>query len=430
MPEDFQIGDRIGGGGFGEVHECVRLSDGIIFARKTLVDNSEETVRSFTSEVKALSRLNHPHIVQVIHQSLSGAPYFYVMPRYKGSMAEFGVPSGKENIAKVFRGICEAIDYAHRSGVIHRDLKPHNVLVNSIDDFVVSDFGFCRIDDPNITRYTRTGDQMGTQGYSAPEQFIDAKKCDARSDIFALGRILLFLHTGLNVHQGADVNTVPGHAALVITRATQTDPTRRYQTVSEMTQHLKHLETIAIEHGAPGQLLELLEIFKVSGNAQVQDIKRTAELIRVCRDNSDTLHDFMIDLREDVFHRLYAIDPDAIRILVTGFSEHSLSRGWSFGYTDKIGSACHRAAVTTLDENITGIAAATAAIVAQSHNRFAVMDIARDLLGRCRTNRSALAAVSVFNKWGCTPDFLSVTEFERLHPALMTLVHQGSEVQG
>jgi len=131
---------KLGSGGFGEVHQTIRVEDGKLFARKILVDRTQEGLVRFQREVRMLSKLNHPRIIEVVEIHLSDKPPWYIMPLYHRSLRdEFPAIVGDEGrIGAILTAIFEGIEYAHSQGIIHRDLKPENVLLNS-DEQVVTE---------------------------------------------------------------------------------------------------------------------------------------------------------------------------------------------------------------------------------------------------------------------------------------------------
>jgi eukaryotic-like serine/threonine-protein kinase len=229
--------DLLGTGGFGEVWRCVRDSDGQRFAKKMLAaDVGEDAIERFLREVRILSKLDHPNVVKVIAKHLTDPPYWYVMPLYSGSM-ETALPSirGDESRARsVFTAILDAIEYAHGEGVIHRDLKCANVLMNAESDVAVSDFGLGRMIDATSTRQTVTGWGLGTALYMAPEQFADAKRADERSDIYSLGRMLYELYAEPLSLTPPDLTLLRPALATIVARCTQRDPKLRYESVTEL----------------------------------------------------------------------------------------------------------------------------------------------------------------------------------------------------
>lgn len=238
---------KLGSGGFGEVHSCRREDDGLTFAKKTLLAADPESEDRFRREVRMLSKLDHPHIIKVVGRRLSKSPLWYVMPLYKRSLVqEFpGIVGDEDRVRKVFDAILEGMQYAHEQGIVHRDLNPGNVLLNSDDDVAISDFGLGRALDSLSTRETSTGDAFGTPGYVAPEQAADAKQADARSDVFALGRIMYQLYTGDKPSAIQDLSRLAPGIALIVERCTRTDPERRFQDAAELRTAFLNLWAVA-----------------------------------------------------------------------------------------------------------------------------------------------------------------------------------------
>jgi serine/threonine protein kinase len=130
--------------------------------------------------------------------------------------------------------ILDGVEYAHAQGVLHRDLNPRNVLMNSDSDVIISDFGLGRVVDSESTRRTQSGFGMGTMLYMAPEQMDDAKYADQRADIYSLGRMIYEMYTGplKSLHQ--DVSRLPPGIAHIVTRSTQPNAELRFQILSDL----------------------------------------------------------------------------------------------------------------------------------------------------------------------------------------------------
>jgi serine/threonine protein kinase len=225
----------IGSGGFGEVWRGVRTANDEQVAIKYLLADDDDSIFRFQREVRCLESLNHPNVVRVLGKKLSELPCFYVMPLYETPLFEQfpDIVGNTERIRKIFGSVLEAMRYSHSEGVIHRDLKPENVLMNGDGEVVVSDFGLGRNVNSESSRLTSTGRMLGTWSYCAPEQLMDAKRADERSDIFSLGRMLYDLYGGLN--SGIqDLSAVPVVMASIIEKATARNPDARYQNIAEM----------------------------------------------------------------------------------------------------------------------------------------------------------------------------------------------------
>jgi hypothetical protein len=178
-------------GGMGAVLE-VELN-GARHAAKILLPGAGHEERSrLRTEGELLARLDHPHIVRVHSASLAGPdPWLVVDLLPNGSLHErlkTRGPLGSRQSAEIVARLARAVEHAHGRGVLHRDLKPHNVLFDDQDQPRLVDFGVARALDAD--RMTRTGETMGTPAYMAPEQALDAKSVDGRADVYGLGAIL------------------------------------------------------------------------------------------------------------------------------------------------------------------------------------------------------------------------------------------------
>lgn len=154
-------------------------------------------IRRFRQEALAIARLQHPHIL-ALYDSGSEDDIFYLVTPYVegGSLAEL-IRRGRLPVVRVeqiLNEVASALDYAHRKGVIHRDIKPGNVLMDGEGNTLLADFGIARLQEVNATA-TRTGNIMGTPTYMSPEQS-KGKGGDARTDIYSLGVVIYEILTG------------------------------------------------------------------------------------------------------------------------------------------------------------------------------------------------------------------------------------------
>jgi hypothetical protein len=394
--------DILGIGGFGMVVKCQRKDDGSLFAKKVLATTGEEAIERFAREVRILSKLSHPRIIKIEAAHLDEAPYWYVMPLYRSSLRALmpQMIGDRERISSVFLAITEGMEYAHQQGVIHRDLKPENVLMNDDSDLVISDFGLGRAIDAETSRMTTTGDMLGTMGYMAPEQFGQAKHADARTDIFALGRLLYELHTGERPGAVQDLKSLPPGVAAIVDRCTATDPNRRFQSIRELRDAFELIGRRKRTPTSQEQLDQLVGEVLAQGYPTVEQTQRLADLIAQCQEDQSLLHDCAVKLPAEVFAALYQHNPDVARILVKGFADTARSQGWPFEYTDRIGSACSRFFDIVDDPEIRAMVTATALDVGVSHNRYYVMDVAARLISdvkeevQARTLAHALAPIA------------------------------------
>ena len=212
MPESvgpYRILERIGGGGMGEVYRAeqrspIRRQVALKFIKLGM--DSKAVLARFEAERQALALMDHPHIAKVFDAGTddTGRPYF-VMEYVKGKpitdYAEQNHLTIRERL-ELFEQVCQAIQHAHHKGVIHRDLKPGNVLVSTQDDrpfAKVIDFGIAKAIAQRLTDetlFTQHDQFLGTPQYMSPEQAEGSIDIDTRTDVYSLGVLLYELLTG------------------------------------------------------------------------------------------------------------------------------------------------------------------------------------------------------------------------------------------
>ncbi len=253
----YEILDRISEGGMAEVFRARRLSDGGTVALKILREQfaaDEEFVERFQREARAVRELSHPHMVQVYDSGRDGAIHFIAMEYVEGENLKTTIRrSGRlspERAVEIAGQVCDALEYAHHHGVVHRDIKPQNILLTTDGRVKVTDFGIARA--LSSATITQTGTVLGSVQYLSPEQARGGPVGRA-ADIYSLGIVLYEMVTGTLPFDGdspiaialahvnqrpesprAHVPDLPAHLEGVILSALAKSPSRRYRSAQDL----------------------------------------------------------------------------------------------------------------------------------------------------------------------------------------------------
>ena len=259
--EGFVVHERLGQGGMGEVFRCTRLSDGRRLAVKVLSASLAavpDYVRRFDREAAAMAQLSHPGIVKLLDRGRSGVHCWIAMELIEGvSLRTHAVKARPQpvQLAKLLSQVAHALAYAHARAVVHRDLKPDNVLVMADGRTKVLDFGLAGLHADGAEVLTQSNVAMGTANYMAPEQRKDARRADHRADLYSFGVMAYELLTGeLPVGRFAPPSKlVPGLGRgwdTLIERCLAAEPSARPHSALELANTLDGL-------GGQADLLEL-----------------------------------------------------------------------------------------------------------------------------------------------------------------------------
>src|SRR3954470_14043326 len=253
----YRVLRRLGGGGMADVFvaEQAQLTRTVVI--KVLhphLARDEEVAERFRREAEAAAKLVHPHVCQILDYGATESVVFTVMPYLKGGSLADTISKNRyvdpARAAAVAAQVAVALDYAHRLGVVHRDIKPDNVLFDEDGNAVITDFGIATARFHG--RLTASGRAMGTPHYMSPEQAM-GKLIDGRSDVYAMGIMLYESLAGYPPFDGADSfsvgykqvhekpvaldeanKRVPAALSTIVMRCLEKNPSDRYPRGTEL----------------------------------------------------------------------------------------------------------------------------------------------------------------------------------------------------
>lgn len=270
----YQILKELGRGGMGIVFQAYdkQLNEQVaIKILSPMLSTNSEALERMKREVSAARRITHPNVIRIHDISEAGGLNFVSMEYFNGvSLKDQIRKSGAMSLMQAFNiaaQICEGLEAAHQKGVIHRDLKSQNIIVNAAGQIKIIDFGLAHT--AQLEGLTATGLIMGTPEYMAPEQ-VEGKKVDERADIYSLGIILYEIFTGKVPFSGDSAIAIgfkqmkeeppkprtlngqlPEAVENVILKALSKSPLQRYRSANELKDDL---ELAVLNRGAAASL--------------------------------------------------------------------------------------------------------------------------------------------------------------------------------
>ncbi|MDN7120874.1 PASTA domain-containing protein [Nocardioides sp. ChNu-153] len=266
----YRVGRLVARGGMASVHEALDVRLDRVVAVKVMhpglgdpITGNDSFAERFVREARAAARLSHPNVVAVHDQGTDDGIVFLVMELVPGrtlrDVVREQAPLGAARALAILEPVVAAVGAAHRAGIVHRDVKPENVLIAEDGRVKVADFGLARAVDAETHHTTTGGVLIGTVSYLAPELVVDGRS-DERADVYALGVVLYELLTGEKPHQGetpiqvaykhvhADVPPpsrlqpgLPAYVDALVARATARDRSHRPADATVLAHHVRRV---------------------------------------------------------------------------------------------------------------------------------------------------------------------------------------------
>jgi serine/threonine-protein kinase len=264
----YRIDTLLGRGGMGEVYRVHDLTTGvdralkILNARTPSIEDDDDGVERFRREIGMLSKIDHPGVLRIVDSGTHDNRLFFVSELIDGHNLEndpLPRPWPVSKASGLVASVADALTAAHAAGVVHRDVKPSNIMIATDGSVKLLDFGLARPSGVDATTLTRVGVIVGTPTYMSPEQF-ESRWLDARSDIYSLGVVLFELLTAkppfvadtplalAMLHKAEEPpslrslrSDLPGWIERVVLRCLQKDPDKRFARAEELARELRRV---------------------------------------------------------------------------------------------------------------------------------------------------------------------------------------------
>ena len=256
----YRLGRLIGQGGMGKVYQAVHEVMGRTVAIKvvsTKFTEDKNNIVRFYQEIRALAKLSHPNIVIIFDAGKVNRRHYFAMEFLPGPSLKDYVDSqthlDEQEALKIIRATARALGHAHAKSVIHRDVKPENIIFDCNNAPKLTDFGLVMHYDTDHMTLTQEGMIVGSFHYASPEQVDGCRDIDGRTDIYSLGATLYYTLTGHTLHSGTSPQEIitkhlkgryispkkynpriSGHTVRIIRKMLAVNRDKRYQTMDEV----------------------------------------------------------------------------------------------------------------------------------------------------------------------------------------------------
>jgi len=268
----YEILDKLGQGAMGIVYKARDPNIGRIVALKTMTHSAnlpeeqrKEYAKRFFREAQSAGALQHPNIVTIYDMDEDDGIPFIAMEYIEGkSLSKIIEERGQIPVLEavsIIKQVAQGLSFAHEKGIVHRDIKPDNILVDRNGRAVVTDFGIAHLEESNLTR---TGEVLGTPFFMSPEQILEGK-LDRRSDLFSLGVVFYLMLTGRRPFKGETISSICYHIVhtvpdplpedfsipmpllSILNKLLEKDPDKRYSSGKDLISDLEKIQNLTVK---------------------------------------------------------------------------------------------------------------------------------------------------------------------------------------
>lgn len=376
-------GKKMDQGGFSSIYECEEVDIlGNIIKENLVIKKLHDTIHSgeqphrFTREMRYLEQLNHTNILKPVYCDYDEE--FIVMKKYPMNLKTYieQVKPSEEETLNIFDQILSAVTYYISEGMLHRDLKPQNILITDEAKVKITDFGLSSRIQKTETQYllTQTGVAAGSDFYSSPEQLRDLSSTDVRSEIYSLGKIFYSMLTReTEPYSMNKLDTISPNFRHLIKNATKDSPEERFQTIEDFMKRYSLLRDNKDEINTNIEIKKLTElIMKISIDAN--DEANLAKIFAIITSDDFIKADDLLVLLDAKTHQfLQSVDSFSYNKFIEKSSKTISESHYIFSYVDDIVKSIIgilKELRDYLDLEYQTLLICSAVNVSVSHNRF------------------------------------------------------------
>ncbi|MBS1700349.1 MAG: serine/threonine protein kinase [Armatimonadetes bacterium] len=367
---------ELGQGSFGIVYQG-SLEDGTEVAIKVLRSNlSEEAKRRFCREVRLQGQLDHVNVMPILFAETDADEAFLVMPLGSVNLRTILTELNEEEKISAFIEICHGVQHAHEEGVIHRDLKPDNVLfVNGV--LKISDFGLCMELDRQTSVLTRIDQNLGTVFYMAPEQIKNPSGADERADIYALGKILYELLTE-DFPVAPDLTGIKNGYRFIIDKCIRSNPSDRFYSVAKLVEQVKLVSRPDTTLDSPMDAISKLMLI-AARNVKSEDSLEVMNYFLSRANDGQLYRQALTKVPFSVMELIAAIDQNGFETLMLTYALH-VAGDLTFSYVDEAAQVLSNGLKLLVSPSAMKEVFKRLLIMGYRHNRYFVRSCVRNIV--------------------------------------------------